>query len=142
MSGFTTFLSKLGKALAVGLSIATGVGPLLQPYLGSKASTVVGTTVNDLTAIGQVVTTAEALIQTPGSGPTKLAAAAPLVAQIIQTSELVAGHKITNEILFTKACQEITSAVADLLNSLDANAVQTSGQPLPVLPVPVTPAGS
>ncbi len=131
MSGFTTFLGKLGKALAQGLAIAAGVGPIIEPFLGSKVQTAVTTGVNDLTSIGQLVATAEAMIQAPGSGAAKLAAASPLVAQIISTSELVAGKKITNEALFTKACQEITGGVADLLNSLDAGAVNTSGNPLP-----------
>lgn len=137
MGKVATFLSKLGKGLAEGLAIAAGVGPLIAPFLGSKAGADVTTGVNDLTAIGQVVTTAEALIQGTGTGAQKLAAASPLVAQIISTSELVAGKKIQNEALFTKACQEITGGVADLLNSLSADAVQTSGNPLPtVTPIP------
>ena len=132
MSGFTTFLGKLGKALAEGVAIAAGVGPILQPFLGSsKAATVLNTGVNDLTSIGQLVATAEAMFQTAGSGAAKLAAAAPLVQQIITTSQLVSGKKVANQAAFTKACQEITAGVADLLNSLDASTVQTSGTPVP-----------
>lgn len=121
-----TFLSKLGQFLAKAVALAVGIGPLITPYLGSKSGAAVSTVVNDLTSIGQVVVQAEAMIQTSGSGSAKLAAAAPLVQQIIQTSELVSGKKIANEALFTASCQQITSAVVGILNSLDQNAVKTA----------------
>ena len=121
-----TFLSKLGKFLATGVALATGMWPLVAPYLGSKAQQVGTTSINDLTAIGQVVVEAEALLQGSGNGAAKLAAASPLVESIIKTSELVSGHKIANEAAFTAACQKITSACADLLNSLDAGSVKTA----------------
>jgi hypothetical protein len=132
-----TFLKKLGSALAQGIALATGMWPLVSKFFGAgtAASQTANTVVNDLTAIGQVVVQAEAMFQGTGTGPSKLAAATPLVANIIKTSELVAGHKISNEAAFTAACQAITSDVANLLNSLDSNTVQTSGKPLQVPPV-------
>jgi len=133
-----TFLSKLGKYLAEGIALLAGLGPLISPYLGAKASSTVGTVTNDLTQIGTVVVQAEALIQTTGSGATKLAAAAPLVANIVKTSELVSGHKIANEPLFIQGCTDLTSAVAEILNSLDSGAVQSAGKP--VIPVPTASA--
>lgn len=118
-----TFLKKLGSILAKGLAIAVGIGPLIAPYLGSgKAAAVATTVVNDLTSIGQVVLQAEALIQTPGSGATKLAAATPLIQQILQTSQLLDGKKITQPALLTQGAGKITSGVADILNSVDPNA--------------------
>ena len=144
-----TFLSKLGKVLATIVNIAgiaAGIGPILQGFLGSNASTskagaVVGTVVNDLTAIGQTVLSAETLIQGTGTGATKLAAATPLVAQIIQTSELVAGHKIANEALFIQGSQKITSGVADILNALHPDGVPNPSTPAPVIaPLPALPA--
>jgi hypothetical protein len=137
-----TFLKKLGSALAQGIALATGMWPLVSKFFGAgtAASQTANTVVNDLTAIGQVVVQAEAMFQGTGTGATKLAAAAPLVANVIKTSELVSGHKIANETLFTQACQEITSSVADLLNSLDSSSVQTSGKPLPVPPAAPTQA--
>lgn len=138
-----TFLKKLGSVLAQGIALATGMWPLVSRFFGAgtAASNTATTVVNDLTQIGQVVVQAEAMFQTAGSGASKLAAAAPLVANVIKTSELVSGHKIANETLFTQACQEITSAVADLLNSLDSGSVQTQGKPLPSpAPVPAPPA--
>jgi hypothetical protein len=121
-----TFLAKLGQFLAKAVAIAAGVGPLVAPYLGAKGQAIEQTAVNDLTSIGQVVVQAEALIQAQGNGATKLAAATPLIQQIVQTSELVSGHKITNETLFTQGCSKITSGVADVLNSLDPGAVKTA----------------
>lgn len=132
-----TFLAKLGTFLAKGIALLTGLSPLISPFFGSKAGTVsntVGTVVNDLTSIGQVVVTAEALIQTPGSGAQKLAAAAPLVVQIIKTSELVSGHNIANETLFMQGCTDLTSAVAEILNSLSPDGVKSQGQALPPVP--------
>lgn len=123
MSGFTSFLKKLGQVLAKGAAIAMGVEPLILPLLGSAQAPAIKA-VNDLTAIGQVVVQAEALIQGDGSGPQKLAAATPLVANVIKTSELLSGKKIANEAAFTAACQGITSNMADLLNSLSPDSVK------------------
>lgn len=128
-----TFLKKLGNILAKAAMFAAELGgvssivaPILQPFLGSKAGAVVSTVVNDFTAIGQKVLLVEAVIQTPGSGAQKLAAAVPLVQGIIQTSELVAGHKIANEALFTEGCQDITSGTAKILNALSPDGVKSA----------------
>lgn len=122
-----TFLKKLGQILASIAGVAAGIGPIVLPFLGSgKAASVATVGINDLTSIGQVVVQAEALMQTPGSGAAKLTAATPLVAQIIQTSELVVGKKIANEALFLQGSAKVTSGVADILNSLDANAAQST----------------
>lgn len=99
--------------------IAAGVGPIITPFLGSGKA-VVGTAVNDLTAIGSIIAQMEAAFAViPGStGAQKLAASIPLVGNIIKTSELVAGKKIANEALFTQAIQEYAQATVDLLNSI------------------------
>jgi len=122
-----SFLKKLGKILANAAAIAVGIGPVIQPFLGSgKAASIAGTVTNDLTQVAQIVTTVEAVIQTPGSGAAKLAAAVPLVKGIIQSSELVIGKKVANEALFEQACTEYTQATVDLLNSLHPDGVQTA----------------
>jgi len=115
----------------------TGLGPLVAPLFGSKSGAVIGTVTQDLTAIGTVVVNAEAVLGA-GTGPAKLAAAAPLVANIVKTSELVSGHKIANEALFIQGCTDLTNAVAEILNSLDGGAVQSTGQPIPTVPAPTT----
>lgn len=132
-----TFLSKLGSLLARGIAVLTGLAPLLTPLFGAKAQQaagVVGTVSNDLTAVGQIVVSAEALLQTAGGGAAKLAAAAPLVVNLIKGSELVSNHKIANETLFIQGCTDLTSAVAEILNSLSADGVQQSGQPVTTVP--------
>jgi len=119
-----SFLKKLGLALfnfvksdvpAIG-----AVSSLLIPFLGSgsKAAAVVTTGVNDLTAIGQQVLTIETALNGK-VGTDKLAAAIPLVGNIVKTSELVSGKKIKDEALFTKAVEGFTQSTVDLLNSLE-----------------------
>lgn len=122
-----TFLKKLGQILAEAVALAAGLGPIIKPFLGSgKAGQIATTAINDLTQIGQIVTTVEAVVQTPGSGAQKLAAAVPLVKSIIQSSELVVGKKIANEALFEQACTEYTQATVDLLNSIHPDEVKTA----------------
>jgi hypothetical protein len=135
-----TFLKKLGSILAQGIAVATGVWPLVSGLFGSntKAQQTGTTIVNDLSSIGAVVVQAEALIQGTGTGSQKLAAAAPLVANIVKTSELVAGHQIANETLFIQGCTDLTNAVAEILNSLSSNGVQAQGKALPPAPAATT----
>jgi hypothetical protein len=120
-----TFLKRLGIILAQGLGIAAGITPLIAPFLGSKANQVVGVAINDLSAIGELVVQAEALLQGDGNGAEKLARAAPLVTTLVRTSELVSGHHIENEAAFTKGCTDLTSAVAEILNSLSAHGLNS-----------------
>lgn len=137
-----TFLAKLGGFLAKGIALLAGLGPLIAPWLGSSAARVEGTVsnvVNDLTSVGQIVLQAEALIQTPGSGATKLAAATPLVMQVLKTSELMSGHQIGNEALFAQGAAKVTSGIADVLNSMKADNVKSSGSPVTVPAIAVTP---
>lgn len=134
-----TFLSKVGKFLSQGILALTGLSPLFSQWFGAKASATVTTITNDLTAIGGVVTNAEALLG-PDTGAAKLEAAAPLVANIVKTSELVSGHKIANQALFIQGCTDLTHAVAEILNSLSPDGVQSTGQPLPATPAPSAPA--
>lgn len=123
-----TFLSKLGSVLAKVIAIATGIGSLAQPFLGSgKVGTTVNTVVNDLTQIGNTVVTAETLIQGKGLGATKLAAATPLVAQILMTSEMLSGKHIANNALFMQGARKITDGMADILNAIHPDEVKTTG---------------
>lgn len=119
-----TFLKKLGSILVNVAGIAIGVGPIITPFLGSsKAGTIVKTGTNDLTLIAQLIAQIEvAFAAVPGStGAQKLQASIPLIANVIKTSEVVAGKKIANEALFTQAITEYAQATVDLLNSIDQN---------------------
>lgn len=126
MAGVGTFLKKLGTILANVAGVAIGIGPIIQPFLGSgKVSQVVQTGTNDLNAVAQVVLMIETAMQgQPGTA--KLAAVIPLVGNIIKTSELVSGKKIANEALFTQAIQEYAQATVDLLNSIDQSEAKTA----------------
>ncbi len=124
-----SFLKKLGQVLLQVAGIATGIGPIIGPFLGSgKAASVTGTVVNDLTSIGSLVVQIEtAFAAVPGStGAQKLQAAIPLVANVIKTSQLVSGKKIANQALFTQAVQEYVQATVDLLNSIDQSEAKTA----------------
>lgn len=125
--GVLTLLKKIGQVIVKGAAVEAGFAPLVAPLLGSKASAAVGTVTNDLTAAAQVVTQVEAIGQTTGlTGAQKLAAAIPLITNIINTSELISGKNVANRQLFAQGCSEITQGVVDLLNSLDQNNVKTS----------------
>lgn len=116
------FLKKLGTILANAAGIAAGVGPIIQPFLGQgKAAQVEGTVVNDLTQISQIVTMVESVVQTPGSGPQKLAAATPLVLQILKTSQAFSGKKIADEALAEKGAADIVSGVVEFMNAISGD---------------------
>lgn len=143
MSGFTSFLKKIGQVLNAGLTLTSVIFPVLRPLLGSAVNTPgsaasnIVTGINDFTAIGTVAIQVEAALQGQ-TGAAKLAAAAPLVANIVRTSELVAGHKIAQEAEFIAGCTDLTNAVVRIMNSLDSNSINTSGNPAPPA-APLTP---
>jgi len=114
-----TFLKKLGNFLAQAVAIATGVGPIVMPFLGSgRAQQIATTAVNDLTQLSQIAVMAEALNQTPGSGAAKLAASTPLALQILRSSQAFAGKKIADEALAEQGASKIISGLADFMNSI------------------------
>ena len=126
-----TFLKKFGLAIVKIVGIVSG----FIPVASAVASNVSGGNqkVEDtFSKIGAAVMTAEAMAAAlaggpvpPGSaaagltGPQKLQMISPIVGQIVQTSELLAGKKVHDEAKFITACQTITGGVADLLNSLE-----------------------
>jgi hypothetical protein len=120
-----TFLKKLGSFLAKAAAIAVGVGPLLQPFLGSAAP-IEQVAVNDLTQVAQIATMVEAVNQAPGSGAAKLAAATPLVLQVLRTSQAFSGKKIADEALAEKGAAEIVSGVVDFMNAIHPDEVKTA----------------
>jgi len=117
-----TWLKKYGLAVLKFIGQVVGVLP---QYLSSATAT--GTTLGDtLAKIGQAVATAEVMIgalsdPNAKTGADKLRAATPIVAQLVQTSELLTGKKIANEALFIQGCTKITDGTADVLNSLKAD---------------------
>jgi hypothetical protein len=120
-----SFLKKLGSFLASAVAIAAGVGPLIQPFLGGgKVATIETTAVNDLTQISQIVVMVEAVQQAPGSGAAKLAAATPLVLQILKTSQAFSGKKIADEALAEKGAADVVTGLVEFMNAIHPDAVQ------------------
>ena len=120
------FLKKLGTILANAAGIAVGVGPIIQPFLGSgKAAAVVTTGTNDLTVIAQLVLQAEAMMQT-APGADRMAAVLPLITNVIKTSQIVSGKKIADEATFNKGCQEVAQGVFDVLSGIHGDEAKTA----------------
>ena len=107
------FLKKLGSILLKATEIITGFAPLLnQVALGGAIS-------HDLEQIAGIVVQAEVMGQVLGQpGVQKLMAAAPVVAQVILRSSLLAGRQIADPALFQRGCSEIAGGMADILSSL------------------------
>lgn len=121
------FLKKLGTILANAAGIAAGIGPIIQPFLGQgKAAQIEPTVVNDLTQAAQIVTMIQAVITTPGSGPQKLAAATPLVLQILKTSQAFSGKKIADEALAEKGAAEVVQGLVDFMSAIHEDEAKTA----------------
>jgi hypothetical protein len=122
------FLKKLGQIAAAGLKIATGIAPFAAPVIqmiDPKDAGVVTQVANDLSSISGIVQAIEVAAAaataagTPLAGPQKLVMAAPLVEQIILSSDLLAKHKISDPVKFKAGVEKITGGVADILSSLE-----------------------
>lgn len=116
------FLGILGRILAEGTKIITGLGPLFPQY-SEKLPRVLDT----LTRITDIIINIEAFGQVLGiSGPDKLKASVPMVSQVILQSDMMTGKKIDNPVLFKQGVEKIASGMADVLNSLKADAISTT----------------
>ena len=112
-----SFLKKLGQVIAKGISVVAEYGPLALRFVPG-AGPIVAAVTSELTQIAQIIVLIEAAFQAPGSGPDKLKAATPLVAQAILNSSLVAGHEIHDQALFLQGSSKIADGTVDVLNSL------------------------
>lgn len=126
------FFKKIAEAIGKVLQIAGVASGLLQ-FLPQKQQGVATVAVNDLTSVGSVLLMIQTALST-ATGADKLKAALPLVVNIVKSSEMVTGHDIADEARFTLGAQEILQGVYDVLNSLKADGVKTSGQALTVVP--------
>lgn len=122
------FLTKLAQIFAKGLQIVGLFGPVIQTVLPQSAG-IVQTVSQDLSEIAQVVVDVEqAGVALQLKGPDKLKAAAPLVADIILRSTLVANHKIDNPALFQQGVNSVASGMADILNSFHVDGIQVTNK--------------
>lgn len=127
-----SFLKKLGAVVLKIVGIETGLLPLIQSGIqvavpgNTSAGAVVAKVDSEFQKVVSVITTAEQMF-TAASGPDaktgadKLKAATPFVAGLIQQSEIMVGKKVKDSAKFETAVTAITSAFADLLNSVEAN---------------------
>ncbi len=122
------FLKKFGSAILKITQIVTGMGPIFAQAVPQASGTITVVT-SELQQLAGVIGTVEAIGQTLSlPGTQKAQAAGPLVAQVILQSTFMAGKKIADEALFTKACTALGGDIADLLNSLHDSAVQTENK--------------
>ena len=112
-----SFLKTLGMILLKGTQIAVGIMPIVQQeFPGNKP---IQQTADTVTAIAAVVTQVEVIGQALQlTGPQKLTAATPLVAQVILQSAMMANHDIADPIMFNEGCADGAQGVVKILNSL------------------------
>lgn len=130
--GFISFLKKAGQILANIAAVEVGVEPIFKAALPAAA----GATVDKLDLIFKSVVATEgqfaAAFPAGQTGPQKLLAAASLVGPILGTVDTITGKPIANEAAYVKAVQTITGGIADLMNSLQAKADNsTAGAAIP-----------
>jgi hypothetical protein len=119
-----SFLKKLGEVLNAGSGLLPIVGPLINIF-APKAAPGVQNVSDELPKIAAIIAQIEAIgqaMQLPGAK--KLEIAAPMVAQIVLASPLMAGKSIQDQVLFMKGVTGIAGGMADLLNSLNAAVVE------------------
>lgn len=118
-----SLLKKIGTVILKATELITGFGPLLPPQYQHAEQVLV----SDLKSIESVIVNVEAFGQVLGiKGPDKLKAAAPLVAQMVLQSSLVAGRKISDPALFQQGASKLADGMADILNSLKDDIDTTS----------------
>jgi hypothetical protein len=123
MSSFLSALAKFGQIVANFAGIAAGLGPIFKGALPGQAGTI-DKVESEISLIAGQIQTVESIGQALSiKGPDKLKAAAPLVAQVILQSALMAGHEY-DPVLFTQGSTKIADGFADVLNSIKADKVQ------------------
>ena len=123
MSWLKAFGQIMNKVAGAAASIA-GLEPLVRVLL--PASVTQNQTFqkvdNTLSKIFGAIVTAEVMVTAINgpnvkSGGDMLKAATPIVSQLLSTCELFTGKEIKDPVKHAKAVQDVTSALADLLNS-------------------------
>lgn len=116
--------STIIQAVLKGIALVSGFLPLFSTTQASNSNSTVATVTDDLTKIAAAVQTAGvvvAAIQGAGANPTPaqiVAAAQPLVTQIVHQAEFVTGKKVQNEAQFTAGVQQMTAGLVEVLEAL------------------------
>lgn len=114
-----SWLQNVGKGIVIGL----GYIAKFEGLIPASASTnpTIRKIESELSQAAEVIVAVEAMGQALSiSGPDKLKAAAPQVAQIILKSDMMIGHQIENQTLFNEGSSDIANGLAKILNSLKA----------------------
>ncbi len=118
------WLAKFGGIALKFVQIAAGIAPIVQAEIPGSSGTVQIVS-KDLTEIAQIIQEVEVMGQALNQpGAQKLTAAAPLIAQIILQSSLLANHTIADQAKFQAGVNSVASGIADVLSSLHPD-VQT-----------------
>lgn len=120
MNKFVSFLKNFGLGVLRGVGMIPAVTQVLESSSGQPIPVL-----DKLSQIGGLVQEVEVIAQTlggPGQGTAKATAIGPLVAQVVMSSELVAGKKINAamQAQFQKSCVALAGDVADILNCCEA----------------------
>lgn len=134
---FVSYLAAIGKAVLQGLGVLPQVVQAVESSGGQPVPVL-----DKLSQIGNLALLVEGVAEKlvgPGAGVKKAEAIAPYVAQIVMSSELVAGKTIDPSQMqnFQDACTRLASDVADILNCLKPNVATVSTQSLPAPASPV-----
>jgi hypothetical protein len=144
---FLSFLENFGLGVLRGAGMIPAVTQVLESSSGQQIPVL-----DKLSQVAGLVQEVEVIAQTlggPGQGAKKAQAVGPLVAQVVMSSELVAGKKISPamQAKFQTACTNLAGDVADILNCLEPNQstiptdqVTASAKPVAVLAAAPAPA--
>lgn len=111
------FLKKFGVIVGGVLQTVAGVSSLF-PKSGIPI-------IDTFAQISRIIMTAEVFGQALNiPGHDKLKGVTPLVAQLILQSDMIAGKKIDNPVLFKKGAEQVAAGVADILNSMKEDAIK------------------
>lgn len=118
-----SWLKKIGQVLGVVTQVVVGFGPIFAKLTPStKDDVVVEKAIDSLGHLTGILVTVEAIGVALGlTGPDKLKAAVPLVAQLILQSDAMVGHKIDNPSEFQAGVADLVSAWVRIQNSTKAD---------------------
>lgn len=116
------FLKKLGMVLAKGLGAVSGLDAI-KPFIPAKFKAYVdrfeSPVVDTMKDLQDLIVTIEAVgVSTGMGGPQKFAAIAPLAANVIAQSSLVAGHPVADENMYKAGVADIVNGIVKVLSSL------------------------
>jgi hypothetical protein len=156
MISFTSILKSIGHAFHVGATKAVELEAkalpieqkidaaisLYSPSLGAAIGVGIVTVQGLVAVIGNVEQIATAVGATDGTGPQKLLAAVPLVESAILADPLFKGKTIADFPKWNDAITKLTSALADLTNSVESATAPVTSAATTAAPVATAMSGT